>query len=108
MAPKSKSGNQIYFTKDHEMVRRAVRDFVKKEINPHMDEWEEKGEAPFWGFAMIPNTVARAWTTGMIWFFWKSLDMFTALESPWRSPSKPIWQHRRSMNTAVNILKKPI
>ncbi len=46
MAAKSKSANQIYFTKDHEMVRRAVRDFVKKEINPHMDEWEEKGEAP--------------------------------------------------------------
>ena len=46
MAAKLKSANQIYFTKDHEMVRRAVRDFVKKEINPHMDEWEGKGEAP--------------------------------------------------------------
>ena len=29
-----------YFTKDHEMVRRAVRDFVSKEINPHIDQWE--------------------------------------------------------------------
>jgi citronellyl-CoA dehydrogenase len=46
MAAKLKSANQIYFTKDHEMVRRAVSDFVKKEINPHMDEWEEKGGAP--------------------------------------------------------------
>lgn len=36
----------LYFTKEHEMVRRAVREFVDKEINPHVDEWEEKGEAP--------------------------------------------------------------
>jgi len=36
----------IYFTKDHEMTRQAVQDFVKKEINPHIDEWEEKGAAP--------------------------------------------------------------
>ena len=39
MSKKTKSVNQIYFTKDHEMVRRAVRDFVNKEINPNMDEW---------------------------------------------------------------------
>ena len=39
-------GNDIYFTKDHNQVRRAVRDFVKKEINPYVDEWEEKGQAP--------------------------------------------------------------
>ncbi|UCD83088.1 MAG: acyl-CoA dehydrogenase family protein [Desulfobacterales bacterium] len=36
----------MYFNKDHEMVRKAVREFVDKEINPCMDEWEEKGEAP--------------------------------------------------------------
>jgi citronellyl-CoA dehydrogenase len=46
MAAKSNAVNQIYFNKDHDMVRQAVRDFVKKEINPYMDEWEEKGEAP--------------------------------------------------------------
>jgi citronellyl-CoA dehydrogenase len=46
MAKKIKSANEIYFTKDHEMVRRAVREFVNKEINPYVDEWEEKGEAP--------------------------------------------------------------
>ena len=41
-----KNGNSIYFTKDHEMVRRAVSDFVKKEINPNVDQWEEDGIAP--------------------------------------------------------------
>jgi citronellyl-CoA dehydrogenase len=46
MSKRTKSVNQIYFTKDHEMVRRAVRDFVNKEINPNMDEWEENGIAP--------------------------------------------------------------
>lgn len=39
-------GNDIYFTKDHNQVRMAVRDFVKKEINPFVDEWEEKGMIP--------------------------------------------------------------
>jgi len=46
MAAKIKSANQLYFTKDHDMVRRAVKEFVDKEINPFMDEWEEKGIAP--------------------------------------------------------------
>jgi citronellyl-CoA dehydrogenase len=40
------TSEQIYFNKDHNMVRRAVRDFVKKEINPYVDEWEEQGTAP--------------------------------------------------------------
>jgi citronellyl-CoA dehydrogenase len=46
MAVKSKSATQIYFNKDHEMVRKSVKEFIDKEINPHMDEWEEKGQAP--------------------------------------------------------------
>ena len=37
---------QLYFNKDHDMVRRAVRDFINKEINPHVDAWEEAGIAP--------------------------------------------------------------
>ncbi len=39
-------GSEIYFTKEHEMVRKAVRDFVNKEISPYVDEWEDKGSAP--------------------------------------------------------------
>jgi len=46
MAVKSKSATQLYFGKDHERVRRAVREFIDKEINPYMDEWEEQGQAP--------------------------------------------------------------
>jgi len=41
---KLKKADELYFTKDHELVRKSVRDFVKKEINPYVDEWEEKGE----------------------------------------------------------------
>jgi citronellyl-CoA dehydrogenase len=41
-----KTPEQLYFNKDHDVVRRAVRDFVNKEINPHVDEWEEAGIAP--------------------------------------------------------------
>ncbi|MBI5551504.1 MAG: acyl-CoA dehydrogenase family protein [Desulfobacterales bacterium] len=36
----------MYFTKEHEQVRAALRDFVNKRINPFVDEWEEKGAAP--------------------------------------------------------------
>jgi citronellyl-CoA dehydrogenase len=39
-------GSEIYFSKDHELVRGAVRDFVNREINPYVDEWEEKGIIP--------------------------------------------------------------
>ncbi|MBW1813181.1 MAG: acyl-CoA dehydrogenase family protein [Deltaproteobacteria bacterium] len=38
--------SELYFTKDHEMVRKALKDFIKKEINPYVDEWEEAGIAP--------------------------------------------------------------
>ena len=41
-----KSPDQIYFTKDHALVRKALRDFIKKEIQPNLDEWEESGQAP--------------------------------------------------------------
>jgi citronellyl-CoA dehydrogenase len=34
------------FSKEANMVRRAVRDFVNKEINPYVDEWEEQGMIP--------------------------------------------------------------
>jgi len=36
----------LYFSKEHEQVRKSIREFVKKEINPHVDEWEEQGFIP--------------------------------------------------------------
>jgi len=40
------SGCQEYFTKEHNMVRRAVKEFIDKEVKPFIDEWEEAGEFP--------------------------------------------------------------
>jgi acyl-CoA dehydrogenase len=37
---------QAYFSKTHDMVRRAVRAFVNKAVKPHIDTWEEAGEFP--------------------------------------------------------------
>ncbi|AXQ31100.1 acyl-CoA dehydrogenase [Solimonas sp. K1W22B-7] len=34
------------FTHEHEQLRRTARAFVEKEINPHVDEWEEAGLIP--------------------------------------------------------------
>ena len=37
---------QQYFTKAHDQVRRAVREFVQKEVTPNIDAWEEAGAFP--------------------------------------------------------------
>ena len=37
---------QEYFGPAHHMVRRSVKEFVDKEIIPHVDEWEELNEFP--------------------------------------------------------------
>jgi len=37
---------QQYFTESHEMVRKSVREFIKKEVLPYIDEWEEAGGFP--------------------------------------------------------------
>src|SRR4051812_48293530 len=34
------------FTDEHNQLRRTVRDFVEKEINPYIDEWEKAGAFP--------------------------------------------------------------
>jgi acyl-CoA dehydrogenase len=34
------------FDEHHEMFRQAVRAFVQKEVEPHVEEWEEAGEIP--------------------------------------------------------------
>jgi len=36
----------LYFNTEHLQVRSAVNDFINKEINPYIDEWEEKGLSP--------------------------------------------------------------
>lgn len=35
-----------YFTEEHEMFRKTVRDYVEKELTPHADEWDEAEEFP--------------------------------------------------------------
>ena len=36
----------MHFTQEHEELRRTVRNFVDKEINPYVDEWEKDGRFP--------------------------------------------------------------
>ena len=38
--------DSLYFNKEQAMIRNAVREFVNKEINPHVDEWEENKIIP--------------------------------------------------------------
>ncbi|RMG58277.1 MAG: acyl-CoA dehydrogenase [Deltaproteobacteria bacterium] len=34
------------FTDEHEQLRESVRRFIEKEVNPHVDRWEEEGMFP--------------------------------------------------------------
>ncbi|MDB4727143.1 acyl-CoA dehydrogenase family protein [Saprospiraceae bacterium] len=38
--------NLSYFTKDHEIFRQSLRDFMAKEVLPHIDKWEKEGTIP--------------------------------------------------------------
>lgn len=35
-----------YFTEEHEMFRQTLKDFLNKEVVPHIDEWEENQRIP--------------------------------------------------------------
>ncbi len=35
--------NSIYFTEEHEMFRTSFRDFLQKEVVPHIEKWEKTG-----------------------------------------------------------------
>ncbi len=37
---------QEYFTKEHQQLRMALRDVIKKEVLPNINEWEESGAFP--------------------------------------------------------------
>lgn len=65
------------FTQEHEMFRKTVRNFVEKEINPHVEEWEEKGIAPLktlfkkmgeLGFLGLPYPEEYGGANADIWF----------------------------------------
>lgn len=36
----------MILTEEHEAMRRTMRDFVEKELNPHVDDWEAAGRFP--------------------------------------------------------------
>ena len=38
--------NNYYFTSEHQLFRKSLRDFLNREIVPHIDHWEEEGEIP--------------------------------------------------------------
>ncbi|MBF0117834.1 MAG: acyl-CoA dehydrogenase family protein [Desulfobacterales bacterium] len=43
---REKANFQEYFQKSHNMVRKAVKEFISKEVLPNIEEWEEAGEFP--------------------------------------------------------------
>ena len=40
----------MYFTEEHQLFRESLRSFLKKEVVPHIDEWEKTGkiDASIW------------------------------------------------------------
>ena len=35
--------NSMYFTEEHELFRKSLKDFLQKEVVPHINKWEETG-----------------------------------------------------------------
>lgn len=35
--------NSMYFTEEHQMFRQSLKDFLQKEVVPHIDKWEKTG-----------------------------------------------------------------
>lgn len=38
--------HQAHFTEEHQLFRDGLRDFLKKEVVPHVDDWEKTGTIP--------------------------------------------------------------
>ena len=38
--------NDYYFTEEHHLFRDSLRQFLQKEVVPHIDEWEEARRIP--------------------------------------------------------------
>ena len=36
--------NSMYFTEEHELFRKSLKDFLQKEVVPHINKWEETGK----------------------------------------------------------------
>ena len=39
-------GRQSHFTEEHHLFRKSFRDFLEKEVRPHIDQWEKDGQLP--------------------------------------------------------------
>ena len=35
--------NSTYFTEEHQLFRKSLQDFLKKEVVPHIEKWEKTG-----------------------------------------------------------------
>ena len=38
--------NSMYFTEEHNLFRESIQDFLKKEVVPNIDKWEEAAYRP--------------------------------------------------------------
>ena len=36
--------NNMYFTEEHRLFRQRIKDFLQKEVVPHIEKWEETGQ----------------------------------------------------------------
>lgn len=36
--------NELYFTEEHHLFRQSLKDFLQKEVAPHIEKWEETGK----------------------------------------------------------------
>jgi citronellyl-CoA dehydrogenase len=99
-------------TEEHQQLRRTVREFVDKELNPHVDAWEREGAFP------AHEVFKKAGKLGLLgvnkpeayggmgldysyqMVVTEELGSATAARSRWRSACRPTWRRRRSRGGA--------
>lgn len=42
--PKDKNMTNVYFTEEHHLFRESLKDFLQKEVVPHIEKWEKTGQ----------------------------------------------------------------
>lgn len=35
--------SRMYFTEEHDLFRQSLKDFLQKEVVPHVEKWEDTG-----------------------------------------------------------------
>jgi alkylation response protein AidB-like acyl-CoA dehydrogenase len=100
LAAEPSSRLPMRFTSDHDLFRQTVREFLTREVNPRVEEWEQAHQFP--AHEVLPSLAQL----GLLGLEYDAADggqgadhwytvIFGEELGRWPSPSTPIWPHPR-------------